>query len=109
MVRTIFATMLVARLRAIVGSVAVGASMAISACSGSNAGASSPPPRAEFLLSTVDSTFWIATTSGKVHVRGAPLVLAHYDGRFYELYTADDDRSYDDAYLVSERLYRRDL
>ena len=44
-----------------------------------------------------------------MRVRGVPLVLARYDGRFYELYTADDDFSYDDALLVGERLYRRDL
>jgi hypothetical protein len=42
-------------------------------------------------------------------VRGAPLLLARYDGRFYELYPADDDRSYYDALLVGQRLYRRDL
>ena len=68
-----------------------------------------PPPRAEFLLSSADSTFWVATTSGTTRVRGAPLVLARYDGRFFEVYGADDDRSYDDALLVGERLYRRDL
>ena len=68
-----------------------------------------PPPRAEFLLSSADSTFWVATTAGASRVRGAPLVLARYGGKFYEVYGADDDRSYDDALLVGERLYRRDL
>src|ERR1041384_2164356 len=77
------------------------------ACSGRNAAA--PPPRAEFLLSSQDSTFWVATTAGAVHVRGVPITLARYGGRFYELYTADDDFSYDDALLLGERLYRRDI
>ena len=40
---------------------------------------------------------------------GAPLTLANVDGRFYELYVADDDRSYFDALLVGQRIYRRDL
>ena len=71
--------------------------------------ASNPPPRAEFLLSSADSTFWVATTTGETRVRGAPLVLANYDSRFYEIYSADDDYSYPDAILVGERLYRRDL
>jgi hypothetical protein len=30
-------------------------------------------------------------------------------GRFYELYVADDDRSYEDAVLVGQKVYRRDL
>ena len=77
-------------------------------CSSPRARVVSLPP-AEFLLNTADSTFWVTTTSGRVSVRGVPLVLARYDGRFYELYTADDDRSYDDALLLGERLYRRDL
>jgi hypothetical protein len=42
-------------------------------------------------------------------VRGAPLELARVDGRFYEVYVADDDRSYQDAVLVGQRIYRRDL
>jgi hypothetical protein len=31
------------------------------------------------------------------------------DGRFYELNVTDDDRSYGDAVLVGQRVYRRDL
>jgi hypothetical protein len=64
---------------------------------------------AEFLVSGPDSTFWISTTSGQVSMRGAPLTVARVDDRFYELYAADDDRSYSNALLVGERLYRRDL
>src|SRR5215472_10546332 len=68
-----------------------------------------PPPTAEFLLSSDDSTFWVRTTTGEARVRGAPLVLANYEGRFFEVYSADDDYSFPDASLVGERLYRRDL
>lgn len=67
------------------------------------------PPRTEFLLSSADSTFWVATNDGQVHVRGAPLNLARFGGHFYELYTADDDFSYADALLLGQRLYRRDI
>ena len=67
------------------------------------------PPAAEFVLSARDSTFWFTSAGGSLHVRGAPLELAHVDGRFYELYVADDDRSFEDAELVGQRIYRRDL
>lgn len=67
------------------------------------------PPRAEFLLESIDSAFWVSTTSGQTHVRGVPIVLARVGNRWYELYAADDDYSYNDAMLVGERLYRRDL
>lgn len=77
------------------------------ACSGRPGAA--PPPRAEFLLSSQDSTFWVVTANGAVHVRGVPITLARYDGKFYELYTADDDYSYRDALFLGERLYRRDI
>lgn len=88
----------------------VGGVVLLAACSGSrNRAPSEPPPRAEFLLSSADSSFWVATTSGQARVRGVPLTLARYGGRFYEVYVADDDRSYTDALLVGERLYRRDL
>jgi hypothetical protein len=66
------------------------------------------PPRAEFLVSSPDSTFWV-TSDTAIRVRGVPITLARYGGHFYELYTADDDHSYDQALLVGERLYRRDL
>ena len=36
-------------------------------------------------------------------------MLARYGGRWYEVYSADDDRSYDDALLVGQFMYRRDL
>jgi hypothetical protein len=68
-----------------------------------------PPPAAEFVLSAGDSSFWVTSLAGKIRVRGAPLELAVADGRFYELYVADDDRSYGDAVLVGQKVYRRDL
>jgi hypothetical protein len=77
-------------------------------CSASRRAAEAPP-KGEFLLSAADSTFWVSTTAGHVRVRGVPLLLTRYNGRYYELYTADDDRSYDDALLVGARLYSRDL
>ena len=86
--------------------------LAVSACSHREtpkSASSGAPPRAEFLVATQDSTFWISTNGPKVRARGAPLILARYDGRFYELYVADDDRSFQDAMLVGLRLYRRDL
>jgi len=68
-----------------------------------------PPPPAEFLVVGSDSTYWISTMEGRSEVRGEPLVLARYGGRWYEVYSADDDRSYDDALLVGQFLFRRDL
>src|SRR5438874_4222987 len=68
-----------------------------------------PPPRAEFLVATQDSTFWISSNGKRMRARGAPLTLARYDGRFVELFLADDDRSFPDALLVGLRVYRRDL
>lgn len=67
------------------------------------------PPRAEFLVAAGDSTFWVRADERGFHVRGAPLRLARFNGRFYELYTADDDRSFTDAVIVGARVYRRDL
>jgi hypothetical protein len=68
-----------------------------------------PPPAADFVLSAGDSAFWVTSGGGDVHVRGAPLELARVNGRFYEIYVADDDRSFEDAVLVGQRIYRRDL
>lgn len=68
-----------------------------------------PPPAADFVVAAGDSSFWVTSKDGVVHVRAAPLELARLDGRFYELYVADDDRSFEDAVLVGQRVYRRDL
>jgi hypothetical protein len=68
-----------------------------------------PPPPAEFVLAAGDSAFWVTSGPGALRMRGAPLELARVDGRFYELYVADNDRSFGDANLVGQRVYRRDL
>ena len=94
--------------RAVAGALAI----VVAACSAPRARDKSqlpPPPRAEFLLSSADSAFWVSTTSGRVSVRGVPLVVARYAGQWYELYAADDDYSFEDALLLGERLYRRSL
>jgi hypothetical protein len=67
------------------------------------------PPPAEFLLGAGDSTFWVRSDGNDITVRGSPILLAAFDGRFYEVYVADDDRSYYDAVFVGQRIYRRDL
>ena len=87
-----------------------GAFIVVAACSApTTRDKSSPPPRAEFLLSSADSAFWVSTTNGRVSVRGVPLVVARYAGQWYELFAADDDYSFEDALLLGERLYRRSL
>jgi len=80
------------------------------------AGACSPraetvdaPPSAEFLVTAGDSAFWVSSVEGRFRIRRAPITVANVAGRFYELYVADDDRSYFDALLVGQRIYRRDL
>lgn len=109
-IRSIFATMSAPRVRALAAFACLGVLSAIVSCSRSQAADDGPrPPRAEFLLSSPDSTFWVNTTDGAIHVRGVPMVLAHYDKRFFELYSAEQDQSYYDALLVGERLYRRDI
>jgi hypothetical protein len=79
------------------------------ACRDAATRATSRPPTADFVLAAGDSSFWITSANGTVRVRGAPLELARVDGRFYELYVEDDDRSFEDAVLVGQRVYRRDL
>jgi len=88
-----------------------GAFVIVAACSAPSARDASrlPPPRAEFLLSSADSAFWVSTTNGRVSVRGVPLIVARYAGQWYELFAADDDYSFEDALLLGERVYRRAL
>lgn len=68
-------------------------------------------PPAEFIVSAGDSTYWVRSDgSGEgIKLRGSPMVLARLDGRFRELYVVDDDRSYENALFVGQRLYERDL
>ena len=67
------------------------------------------PPAADFVLAAGDSSYWVTSDHGTVRMRAAPLELARVDGRFYELYVEDDDPSFEDAVLVGQRVYRRDL
>ena len=85
---------------------------ALAACSDhrtTSRDATPPPPSLDFLLSAGDSTFWITGTPSGLRTRGAPIVLASWGGRFYEIYVTDDDRSFEDAVFVGQRLYRRDI
>ena len=68
-----------------------------------------PPPTAEFVVAAGDSSFWVTSGPAGLELRRAPLTLARVDGRFYELYVTDADRSFYDAVFVSQRLWRRDL
>ena len=94
-----------------VRAVALAATVALLAAPAScrNAKSAGVPPAASFLLVAGDSTFWVESHGGRVRVRRSPLLLTQLDGRFHELYLADDDRSYFDAIIVSQRIYRRDL
>jgi hypothetical protein len=76
---------------------------------GTRASTSAAPPRAEFLLSAGDSTFWVTSDAAGVRVRSSPMFLARFGGRLYEIYATDDDHSYYDAVFTSQRIYRRDL
>ena len=67
------------------------------------------PPRAEFLLVSGDSTYWVTSGADGLTVRGSPIMLAEYGGRFHELFAADDDHSYYDALLVGQLVFSRDL
>jgi hypothetical protein len=66
-------------------------------------------PVVDFVLSAGDSSYWVTSADSTVRLRGAPLELARVDGRFYELYVTDDDRSYEEAVFVGQRIFRRDL
>ncbi|HVB32229.1 MAG TPA: hypothetical protein VNE60_11930 [Gemmatimonadaceae bacterium] len=67
------------------------------------------PPRADFLLVSGDSTYWVTAGPDGVRMRGSSIVLARYGGRFHEVYVADDDHSYDDALIIGQLVYSRDL
>lgn len=66
-------------------------------------------PIAEFLLSAGDSTYWIENRGTGLKLRGSPMVIARVENRFAELYVVDEDRSYENALFVGQRLFQRDL
>lgn len=67
------------------------------------------PPAVSFLVVAGDSTYWVERSDGRLRVRASPLFLARVGREFSELYIADDDRSYQDALIVGQRIYRRDI
>ena len=83
--------------------------LAAGACRSDDRSARPAPPPAEFLVAAGDSTYWVRTTPNGVRRRGSSMMLARFDGDFYEIYTADEDRSFYDALFVGQRVYRRDL
>ena len=93
------------RLRRLRPSAAALACAVVAACHASRSG----PPSADFLLFTADSTFWVHSGPQGIHARGSPIQLARYGGKFYEVYVADDDRSYTNAEIVGQQVWRRDI
>src|SRR5260221_3243293 len=66
-------------------------------------------PTAEFIVAAGDSAYWVASDTAGLRVRGAPLELARIDGQFVEVYVVDDERSFGEADLVGQSVYKRDL
>lgn len=87
--------------------VAIAGAAAI-ACSAPRS-AADRPPAASFLVSAGDSTFWVESDSSGLRVRRSPMLLTEHDGRFYELYLTDFDRSYYDAVILGQQVWRRDI
>ncbi len=84
-----------------------GAALSV-ACS-PGAGEREAVPAVSLLLAAGDSTFWIQGDSAGLRVRRSAILLTEVDGRLHELYLTDDDRSYYDAVILGQRVYRRDL
>jgi hypothetical protein len=80
----------------------------VAACRSTSRRAEGPPP-ASFLVSAGDSTYWVESDSAGVKVRRSPMLLTDHEGRFYELYLTDVDRSYFDAVIMGQHVWRRDL
>jgi hypothetical protein len=79
----------------------------VAACNGRTVPAA--VQHADFIVTTADSSYWVTSGPQGLRMRGVPMLLARVDGRYRELYVADDDRSYYDAVLVGARLWSRDL
>src|ERR1019366_9838326 len=91
--------------RSIPGAMLVALIAVAAACAGKPAA----PPHTDLIVATADSSYWVTSGPQGLRVRGVPMLLARVDGRFRELYVADDDRSYFDAVLAGQRLWSRDL
>ncbi len=87
--------------------VAMSAFALLIGCRGDGGG--SPPPGVSFLAATPDSTYWVHTDNERLRVRRSAMLLTVSDSTISELYVIDDDRSFADALLVGQRIYRRDL
>jgi hypothetical protein len=68
-----------------------------------------PPPTAEFLVSAGDQTFWVRSDNSGLRIRGSPLILARTDGKYYEVFVVEIDRSFPRALFSGERVFSRDL
>jgi hypothetical protein len=75
--------------------------VASTSCGGEKSATPSAVPHADFIVATADSTYWITSVPQGLRVRGVPMLLARVDGRFREIYVADDDRSFYNAALVA--------
>jgi hypothetical protein len=91
------------------GSIAGATLVALIAVAAACAGKPAAAPHTELIVATADSSYWVTTGPQGLRVRGVPMLLARVDGRYREIYVADDDRSYFDAVLVGLRLWSRDL
>jgi hypothetical protein len=78
------------------------------ACS-SRASASRVPPGAEFLFAAGDSTYWVRSSAEGMRVRSAPILLTQVDGKFYEVFVAEDGVDYEDASFSTSRIWSREL
>ncbi len=78
----------------------------VTGCSGPKVEASGD---ISFLVAAGDSTFFVDGNRSAMTVQRSPLLLANLDGRFHELYIVDRDFSFQDALLVGQAVYRRDL
>src|SRR5258708_22849439 len=85
--------------------------LALDACRDARQSATrgSARPTAEFIVAAGDSAYWVASDTSGLRVRGAPLELARVDGQFVEVYVVDDERSFGEADLVGQSVYKRDL
>lgn len=86
-----------------------GALLGVVSCADSVPSTRQLPPSAEFLFAAGDSTWWVRSSPEGLRVRSAPILLTHTDGRFYEVFIAEDGAEYEDATLVSGRVYARDV
>lgn len=66
-------------------------------------------PSISLLLAAGDSTYWVESDTSGLRIRRSAILLTEIEGRLQELYLTDDDRSFYDAVIVGQRIYRRDL